>query len=398
MIGPLVSIIENPNTYYYVAYAANAKLALGSVQMDKIVLDDTYADISTTLNESISCLRIVSSTLETTSSQNEHDEQALFNLCKSIDGFRSSAKRLYDLISDKKSKYGNRTPPPDMERWNAIIAYLNSVLQQCGETLPITINLALKKKSTSKRAMTAADMMVAFIDIMVLLARMQFDISDETSYQQSYEYLSTAEQLCAEKKFLKGYRYLSGSYYNIGTALIKKDERFFGHAIYPLRKACSLLEKDPERAQSDEGRLQLCKRYEILGICCHKNKQFEDSVKAYRLALKRVPVSTVDSFVSGSETKAVSRMMECEPLIPKLMDRYLRAAVSDPDLINVHFASEYVQMAGLSAIQQSFVYECELKVWHRLSLKMDVSRFQLFIVNKLLQLYDAVNYPVRRAR
>jgi hypothetical protein len=43
MIRPLRAIIESSTScnYYYAAYAANAKLALGSVQMDKMVLDDT---------------------------------------------------------------------------------------------------------------------------------------------------------------------------------------------------------------------------------------------------------------------------------------------------------------------------------------------------------------------
>lgn len=42
MIRPLRDIIESDSTcnYYYAAYAANAKLALGSVQMDKMVLND----------------------------------------------------------------------------------------------------------------------------------------------------------------------------------------------------------------------------------------------------------------------------------------------------------------------------------------------------------------------
>lgn len=43
MIRPLVNIIHIPSTcsFYHAAYAANAKLALGSVQMEKIVTDDT---------------------------------------------------------------------------------------------------------------------------------------------------------------------------------------------------------------------------------------------------------------------------------------------------------------------------------------------------------------------
>jgi hypothetical protein len=43
MIRPLINAIQSPSTcnFFYAAYAANAKLALGSVQMDKMVSDDT---------------------------------------------------------------------------------------------------------------------------------------------------------------------------------------------------------------------------------------------------------------------------------------------------------------------------------------------------------------------
>jgi hypothetical protein len=431
MIRPLRAIIENPScNYHYAAYAANAKLALGSVQMDKMVLDDTckftlsnpyrtlltcfdtVADISTTLNESISCLRIVSASLDSAPTQDEHSEQALYNLCKSIDGFRQSAKRLYEFISEKTKRSliaeknePTRTPPrieqivtpSDFGQWNSIVSYLNAALQQCSETLPTNLSLvAAGKKRPQKRATTQRDILISFIDIMVLLARMQFNLDEESTYQQAYEYLSTAEQMCVEKKFNEGYRWLSGSYYNLGTSMIKIE--LYKNGIYPLRKSSSLLEKDQERANSDEGKLQLCKRYEILGICCQKNKLFDDAIKAYRLALKRIPVSAIEKFTRHSESVAVSTMIEQDALIPKLMDRFIRASVVDPYQEQINFASEYMNLTALNPIRQSFLYECELKVWNELALKMNLDKYQLFIVDKLLQLYDKDNYPIRRAR
>jgi tetratricopeptide (TPR) repeat protein len=370
------------------------------------------ADISTTLNESISCLRIVSASLESTPPRDEHSEQALYNLCKSIDGFRQSSKRLYEFISEKTKKSliaeknePTRTPPrmeqivtpSDFGQWNSIVAYLNDALLQCSETLPINLTLVTAaQKRPQKRSTTQHDILISFIDIIILLARIQFNLDEESTYLQAYEYLSTAEQMCAEKKFNEGYRWLSGSYYNLGTAMIKAE--LYKNAIYPLRKSSSLLEKDPERANSDEGKLQLCKRYEILGICCQKNKHFDDAIKAYRLALKRIPTSAIEKFTSRSETTAVSTMVEQDALIPKLMDRFLRASVIDPYQEQINFANEYVNLAALNPIRQGFLYECELKIWNELALKMSLSKYQLFIVDKLLQLYDKDNYPIRRAR
>lgn len=285
--------------------------------------------------------------------------------------------------------------PSDFGQWNSIVAYMNNVLQQCSETLLTNLSIA-KKASDTKRSTTQNDIMISFIDIMVLLARMQFNIKDEDSFSQAYEYLSTAEQMCAEKKYTAGYRWLSGSYYNLGTAMIKTE--MYSQAVYPMRKSSSMLEKDTERANSNEGRLQLCKRYEVLGICCQKNKCFDDAISAFRLALKRIPVSEIEKFVKKADKTAVSTVMEQDPLIPKLIDRFLRASVIDPEQESIHFASEHINLSTIDSIQKCFIYECELKIWHALSVKMKLFKYELFIIERLLQIYDAESFPLRRAR
>ncbi|KAI8366592.1 hypothetical protein BD560DRAFT_305936, partial [Blakeslea trispora] len=387
MIRPIRHLLESEHeNYYYSAYAANAKLALGAVQMDKIVLDSHLADISTTLNESIGCLRMVSHAVSVQSNYDNHSEQALYNLSKSINTFVQSAKRLHQHME--------KTAVDKSSQWHALSIYLIQVLQQCSETLPA--NFSLAKQLPAKRAVTESDMVMTCVDIMILLSRLQFDVHQPESYPTAYEYLSTAEQMCIEKKCTDGYRWLSGAYYTIGTAIIKTED--YGAAIYPLRKSSSLLEKDLTRASTEEGRLQLCKRYEILGLCCHKHKDYEDAIKAYRLALKRVPLLTIKQFIRQAESTAISTIIEKEILIPKLMDRFLRALVVDPDMAQVHFATEYMLSSGLSVLEQAALYECELKVWYALSLKMNVYRYQMILVNKLLQIYQSSEHPIRRAR
>ncbi|KAL7308034.1 separin protein, variant 2 [Mucor circinelloides] len=410
MIRPLRDMMDSASScsFYYAAYAANAKLALGSVQMDKMVLNDTFADITTTLNESIACLALIKPSAD--QPQDDHLEQALYNLCKSIEGFRLSCKRLFEFISDKtkqaliqRKNEPFKTPPrqeelvtpSDFGQWNTVVAYMKNVLQQCSETLRTTVCIA-KVTSDTKRSTTQEDIMISYIDIMVLLARIQFNIKDEDSYAQAYDHLTNAEEMCADKKYPSGYRWLSGSYYNLGTALIKTD--MYAQAIFPLRKSSSLLEKDTERANTNEGRLQLCKRYEVLGICCQKTKRFEDAISAFRLALKRIPVSEIEKFVSKADTTAVSTVMEQETLIPKLIDRFLRASVIDPDQESIQFASEHINLSTINSVQKCFIYECELKVWHALSVKMKLFKYELFIMERLLQVYDAEHFPLRRAR
>lgn len=410
MIRPLRNVMESTSScsFYYAAYAANAKLALGSVQMDKMVLNDTFADITTTLNESVACLGLI--TASANQPQDQHLEQALYNLCKSIEGFRLSCKRLFEHISDKTKhaliqrkdepfktppRHEDLVTPSDFGQWNSVVAHIKHVLQQCSESLRTAMCLA-KTASDTKRSTTQEDVLVSYIDIMVLLARMQFNIKDPDSYAQAYDHLTNAEDLCADKGYSSGYRWLSGSYYNLGTAMIKTD--MYTEAIFPLRKSSSLLEKDTDRASTNEGRLQLCKRYEVLGICCQKTRRFEDAISAFRLALKRIPASEIQKFVGKADTTAVSTVMEQDTLIPKLMDRFLRASVIDPDQESIHFASEHISLSAVNAIQKCFIYECELKVWHALSVKMKLFKYELFIMERLLQVYDAEHYPLRRAR
>lgn len=399
--------------YYHAAHAASAKLAIGSLQMDKMVTEEKLIDICTVLSDITSCLSLVSTALgNSPPSMDDHIDSALSSLCKAMDGFRQSSKRLYEMVTEKTKqslienknnplktppRRGEIINPTDFGPWNANVSQIIAVLQQCSETLPANLNLVKKKAVTQgKRGTTQNDIMISFIDIMVLLTRMHFNIHNEDTHNQAYEYLSTAEQLCADIKFPEGYRWLSVSYYNLGATMIKAE--LFSSAVYPLRKSCSLLEKDTERINTDEGKLQICKRYEILGTCCQKNERFSEAIRAYRMALQRAPISTIEKFISQASTTAVSTIVETDPLIPKLIDRFLRASIIDPDQSEIQFACEFLDLSTLSVIQQCIIYECELRVWNVLALKMDLVKFQMMIIEKLLECYDSENFPVRRAR
>lgn len=406
--------IQSPTcSYYYAAHAASAKLAIGSLQMDKMVSEEKLMNICTMLSDITSCLSLVFTALkDSPPSLDDHIDSALSSLCKAMDGFRQSSKRLYEMVTEKTKqclienknnplktppRRGEITNPTDFGPWNANVSQIIAVLQQCSETLPANLNLVKKKTVTQgKRGTTQSDIMISFIDIMVLLTRMHFNIHDEDTHNQAYEYLSTAEQLCAEIKFPEGYRWLSVSYYNLGATMIKAE--LFSSAVYPLRKSCSLLEKDTERINTDEGKLQICKRYEVLGTCCQKNERFSEAIRAYRMALQRAPISAIEKFISQASTTAVSAIAEANPLIFKLLDRFLRASIIDPDQSEIQFGCEFLDLSTLSVVQQCIIYECELRVWNVLALKMDLIKFQMMIIEKLLECYDSENFPVRRAR
>jgi DNA topoisomerase IB len=122
-------------------------------------------DINTTLAEIITCLQSVSTSLDNLPDINEHSYSALSSLCKSVEGFRQSSKRLFEYVSEKTKqsliesknnpmktppRMGEIATPSDFGQWNANLYQMNAALQQCSETLPSTLYL-LKKKVTLKK-------------------------------------------------------------------------------------------------------------------------------------------------------------------------------------------------------------------------------------------------------
>lgn len=112
------------------------------------------------MSEIIISLQSVSISLENVPEQDEHSDSALSSLCKSIDGFRQSSKRLFEHISEKAKqslierknnpmktppRMGDIATPSDFGQWNSNLSQMNAALQQCSETLPANLCL-LKKK------------------------------------------------------------------------------------------------------------------------------------------------------------------------------------------------------------------------------------------------------------
>ncbi|KAI8988792.1 hypothetical protein BDB01DRAFT_719302 [Pilobolus umbonatus] len=417
MISSVRDVIDDSDkcTFYHAIIAAIAKVSLGYVQINKILENNKYYNINTTLTDVTAFLKFLSSFIAKGNPENVVKDRSWNSLGESIYTFRISAKKLFELVSVKvKQSLKNsikeadpfRTPPrpselitpKDFGDWNSVMENIINVLTSCAEILSQTFlqfPLPVTKTEQQKRTIKLDNIILSYIDIMILLGKIHFNVSNDNTHEQAYEYLSAAEQLCSEAKYSEGYKYISTAYFDLGAAMISNEQ--FNHAEYPLRKACSLLERDTEHVKSPEGKLQLCKTYQFLGNCCQKNKRSDESIKSYRLALQRIPLVTIKSFVKKSNSTAVSTLVEHEPLVSQLMDRFLRASITNP-LDKVKFACEWINMTTLNHIEQCIFYECELRLWNSLSLKMDVYRFQSHIIEKLLEIYDSQVYPIRRAR
>lgn len=114
------------------------------------------------------------------------------------------------------------------------------------------------------------------------------------------------------------------------------------------------------------------------------------------MALKRIPYSTIISFTSGSDKMAVSTLIEQKPLVPKLIDRFLRCSISDHG--QKSFATEHMDLSGLTATQKCVLYECEVQVLLTLSSRLNLVKQQNWLIHTLLQHYSEIQFPIRRAR
>lgn len=124
---------------------------------------------------------------------------------------------------------------------------------------------------------TLPDMLLTYVHIMIVLAKAHFDTTNEDAHYHAFEYLDAAERICSDYGFFVGYRGISAAYYTFGAALVKLD--LVSKAVYPLRKSCTILELDSEQETVDADKLQLVKRYEVLGTCFIKGGDFKVNEK-----------------------------------------------------------------------------------------------------------------------
>ncbi|KAG1470681.1 hypothetical protein G6F56_002539 [Rhizopus delemar] len=413
MIRPVRDMVGKPNvnSYYYSMYAATAKLSLCSVQMDKMAIDNCYIDVSTTFKETIQCMGLALQVAKEVQVGDNHSADALYHFYETADFFKQSAKRFYEFLREKAiqnvSETSNdplRTPPRPGEiatpnnfgTWNTVAPQLNETLQVTSDCISSGIELIETKFEHYEKAFEMNTITTTFVEMMILSVRIKYQVEDERSYHQALEYLDKAEKFCSKTNFSKGNSWISSSYYSLGAAMIQLE--MYSKATLPIRKSTILLSTHVESNPTDKNKLELCNRYEALGTCCFKVNEFREARESYRIALRQIPISKIKLFIDKGNSKAVSAISEEETLLPKLMDRFLRASIVDPNQASVTYACEHLQLSSFNDAEQCILFECELRVWSVLSLKANLSKFQLHIVNQLLEIYTPDIYPLRRIR
>lgn len=118
----------------------------------------------------------------------------------------------------------------------------------------------------------------------------------------------------------------------------------------------------------------------------------------FRLALKRLPFSSIEAFVKDADSLGIFSLIENNPFIPKLIERFMRSVIVDDNQTHVTFASELMDIDRLTASQRCIIHECELKVLYNLSAKLNCSRHQRTLINTILHNYSSKTHPLRRVR
>ncbi|KAI8979430.1 hypothetical protein BDF20DRAFT_819024 [Mycotypha africana] len=396
---------DSVDNYYYAAYAANAKIALGSAQLNKMLANSTFLDLPFTLillKEVIEYLQSVENLLQARPTHTHHTEHALYYLCQSIDAFSRSCKHLVKTATETKREMNNdpfKTPPRldtnDFDIWTDVLNQTKQTLKQCTLIMAAGINLAKTKQATAKRAITISQ---SYVETMILLSQMQFKVHDNSTYKQAYEYLIKAEKMCSDTLYHQGFGYLASAYYNLGKMMIQANKH--SEATSALKNSIQLLERDVNRANTTSGKLHLCKRYELYGVCCQAARRMDEAIHAYRTAMQRIPTAALKSFASKHDTTSPSTRMTEEGFLTNIIEKYLAVSVADPTAqSNVQIvADNFPSMSDFPIIQQCFILESELKVCGKLSSKMDLLSHQQVIIDRLLKMYDRRTYPIRRAR
>lgn len=216
MARPLQNLLQHPEscTYYHAAYAANAKLALCSCQLDRIVAGDSCnllgiveltgcvlidiynvdSDLSTALQEVSSCLQIAYATSKQSKNQDDYAYQAMQSLYKSIDTFRQSTGRYFEFIEKKAKrsnessfkKSGSHVGSPSnqssvsrsLSEWRRNLPSIATALQRCSELLPLMLQ-TMKKKASGKCFFSNKYVSVEVLNVAAFLV---MDRQEQTSY------------------------------------------------------------------------------------------------------------------------------------------------------------------------------------------------------------------------
>ncbi|CAG8605729.1 11386_t:CDS:10, partial [Acaulospora morrowiae] len=243
------------------------------------------------------------------------------------------------------------------------------------------------------------------IDTNDLLSRLASPFFELQSPNKCYRYIERALQIAQYTSCIEGLRTISNSYYRIGVYYYNDNQ--IRVAIDPVLKSCEILDRYMHELQQvesssekdiEEIRAQLSKRFEVLGICWNLLGEVRNARDAFEKSLKNLPRTEFLKFAKLVSSQGVHSVSQQAPIIPKLIERYVKLTsivCPDEEFFPVH---EVLLDCGFDGIILAGLFEFELRVLKSFDDRLDSSNIELVIYEKLLEWYDGVNFPIRRAR
>ncbi|CAG8500770.1 1932_t:CDS:10 [Ambispora gerdemannii] len=242
-----------------------------------------------------------------------------------------------------------------------------------------------------------------------LFIRTKLDVSrlnDDDTYSTYITYIEKAIRITRITSDSEGLHFISNMYYLIGGFYYKQNQ--FRIALESFQNACVTLKEYLDFLRNNHSSIdnnmkseiesKLSKRYEVLGSCHDWLCEYQNATKDFENSLKFIPKSEYLRFSKLSATKSVFLVSQEHTIIPQLIDRYVKSTYLNCPNISFTPTHEIMLSVVEDGIEIAGLVEYELHLMKRYYQKIDLTRTQMLLCDKLLEWYSQDEYPIRRAR
>ncbi|KAG9302695.1 hypothetical protein G9A89_005169 [Geosiphon pyriformis] len=417
IIQPYVD--QSPKCHSNLLKSATIKLSIGHLAIESLISEEEdikYFAYIRDAKESFSTLE--AAFVNESLSQEEFID--LSNLLKKGELLRKSCKTVCEMmnigkkqdsmnlgISNKKKNTKNLAllqTPQDKERlYKAIGALVWSGASFFGIICEKLFSQYKAQHQINPCLFPPDRLFLVTLDMFDLFLRTTFNISDPHSYAICTSFIERALVIARTNCLEEPLRWISNSYYYIGGILYRENQN--QDAVEPIRKSCNFLynylyyaKPEGKMLQEEEIKLQLGKRFEVLGACHTALGEIENARNAFEQSLRSFPISEYDKFSSLMKEESVLVASQHLPIIPRLIDRHVKSSYIDsPDAVFTP-THEIMMITRGEGIKVAGLVEYQIRVLKSHGNKVDTYKVQMTLCEKLLEWYSVEDFPLRRAR
>ncbi|CAG8764146.1 22018_t:CDS:2, partial [Gigaspora rosea] len=244
------------------------------------------------------------------------------------------------------------------------------------------------------------------------LSRFTLAFYKASSLKKCVCYIEKALQIAHKTSCIEGLFWISNSYYRIGVFYHNNNQAQL--AIEPLQHACTILDQyvckmqqisDVTSKNMETVQAHLSKRYEALGTCWNilgETKRrvlvnnFDKNARiSFEKSLRSFPKKDLIQLSVLVSTQGIFSAFQQAPVISKLIERYIKLSFADDLDIDISLPHEFLLMDD---IKLAGLMEYELRVLKAFEDKLNGSKVETLLIEKLLALYYRGEFPIRRAR